>query len=340
VKRFVHAHPAMENAAMLFNVETLRPEYRLFMGRAGASYAMAIAERRGLPADVLASAQALLGEGEARLERMLADLDRQHVALEAERRQATREKEAAEEARGRADVERQRAVAERKDLRGARKRALHEAQGQALSLVANARREMEQVLTQARAVDRQRAGELRRELEKKQATLAKGLEETRPQAAAPLTAEEYAVGRRVWVAPVRDHGTVAALDVGGERVTVVVGGLRFGVRRADLERPRSEASATARPAVTVRAEKPTRTAAKELNLVGLRVEEALPPLQRFLDAAILAGFSEVRVAHGYGSGALRKAVHAHLDSVGLTRYRLGKDGDEPGGSGMTVVSLE
>jgi DNA mismatch repair protein MutS2 len=339
VKRFVHAHPGMENAAMLFNVETLRPEYRLFMGRAGASYAMTIAERCGLPADVLTTARALLSEGEARLERMLSDLDRKHMALDREREAAAREKAAAEEAKGRADVERQRVVTERKELRGARKRALHEAQGEALSLVANARRDVEQALTQARTADRRRGGELRRELERKQESLARGLEETRPRASAPLRAEEYAVGRRVWVTPVRDHGIVAAVEGGGERVTVVVGGLRFGVRRLDLERARSDAPAPSRPAVEVHAPGTARTAAKELNLVGLRVEEALPPLQRFLDAAILAGLSEVRVAHGYGSGALRKAVHAHLDSVGLTRYRLGKDGDEPGGSGVTVVSV-
>lgn len=81
-------------------------------------------------------------------------------------------------------------------------------------------------------------------------------------------------------------------------------------------------------------------AASEIDMHGLRVEDMLPRLDLFLSDAMLEGFLEVRLIHGHGTGALRKAIHQRLKALGITHFRLGEAGQTPGGSGVTIVSLE
>lgn len=80
-------------------------------------------------------------------------------------------------------------------------------------------------------------------------------------------------------------------------------------------------------------------AANEIDMHGLRVEDMLPRLDQFLSDAMLEGLPEVRIVHGHGSGALRKAIHARLQVLGIRHFRLGEPGQTPGGDGVTIVSL-
>jgi DNA mismatch repair protein MutS2 len=337
VKRFVHAHPRMMNASMLFDAETLRPQYRLQMGRAGASYALTIAERCGLPADVLTAARGLLSEADVRLESMLTDLNQTQLQLDREREAAERTRTEAEKAREVASREQQTASHELRDLRRRRRKLLHEAQGEAASLVDNTRREMERILSQARkAPAKPEAKTLREQVGRRQETIARSLEETRERPEQPFGKGELQVGDRVWVPFLQDHARVAAVSGDGERATVEAGRMRLELRRTELGRPRAEAG-KAKPAAVV-PPKPFE-APRELSLIGLRVEEALPRLERFLDTALLAGAAEVRIVHGYGTGALRKAVHEYLQKAPISGFRLGDEEKDAGGAGATMVRL-
>lgn len=78
---------------------------------------------------------------------------------------------------------------------------------------------------------------------------------------------------------------------------------------------------------------------REIDMHGLRVEEMLPRLDQFLSDAMLQGVPEVRIIHGHGTGALRKAIHQRLSVIGIRQFRLGEPGQTPGGDGVTIVSL-
>ena len=165
-----------------------------------------------------------------------------------------------------------------------------------------------------------------------------GREQTRDEEEKPYAPGELKLGDRVWLKYLRDHGTVMSLSDDGARVKVKMGSLQIQVRLEELGRPRGAETSSVRrsPAVHLATEK--RQASREINLVGRRVEQALSDLDNYINAATLAGHAEVRVVHGYGTGALCKAVHEYLDSVGMT-YRPGEDGRDPGGSGVTIVTL-
>ena len=341
VKRFVDDHPAMENASMLFDVETLRPCYRLLMGQAGASYALAIAERCGIPPAVVQAAHDLMGEGEQRLERMLTSLDRKHLHMERQIGDARRAREEAELARRRAERDHAEAERQLRSLHQERRRVLHEAQGEATSVLAGARREADRLLAEAqRTTDRDQARALRREAAEAERRLRDAQSATRERPDQPFAPGELSVGDRAWVPLLSDHGTVEALHDGGTRASVRVGNLRMEVRCADLGRPRSPAPS--RPparAQAVKAPAAPRERPREINLVGERVDPAIRRLAQFIDDALLAGVEEIRVVHGYGTGALERAVHAFLQEAAVRRYRLGRTGEDPGGAGVTWVTL-
>ena len=340
VKTFVHGHPKMENASMAFNVETLGPEFRLLMGRAGASYALTIAERSGVAGDVLARARGLMDADEVKLEEMLTSLDREHARLKSELDSVRRSRDEAESASERAQSNRDRITRELEALRKERRKLLHQAQEEAAALVANARREVDAVLARTRSdPERERAGRERRKLEERSKRLNQGMEETRDRPEEPMRKEDLAVGSRVWVEAVKDHGRVTAISGDGGRVTVDVDGLTFEVKARELGRPKApETKARRAPAPAVKGGAP-RESSMELNLVGRRVEEARKELDRFIDSALLSDLPLVRIVHGHGTGALRKAVHEYLDGASVEGYRLGKDGEDMGGSGVTLVTL-
>ncbi len=341
VKRFVHVHPRMENASMLFDVQTLRPQYRLMVGRAGASYALPIAERFGLPADVLATARSLLSEGDLRIESMLHALDEKQVRMDREIRELERLRDEALRDRDHAKRDYERVNLELESLRSQRKQVLREAQTEAAALVGGARREVEHILSEARQrPDRDKARTLRQRIEQRAQTLTTAMEATRQTPLRPFAEGELKVGDRVWVEFFKDHGTVMAFNADGRRATVEIGKVRFDLARDDLGRPRPGSAAPPRaPAQTVTSAVPRRTVPAELNLVGQRVEEAMARLETYLDAAMLAALPQVRIVHGYGTGALRKAVHAFLDKTGVAAYRLGEETKDPGGAGVTIVTL-
>jgi len=339
VKQFVHEHDAMENASVLFDVQTLRPLYRLVMGRAGASYALTIAERKGIPDELIRIARGLMNADDVRIEQMLSDLDAKQVRLEKEVREAEEARERSTEVRDDVQRDRDRIGKELKALRKERRRLLHEAQSEAAALVAKARRQVDHILSEARkGPTKKEAGELRRRLNERHDRLAKGLEETRDRPDEPVGQEPLAVGDRVWVESIKDNAIVA--HVGDDRATVDVGGLRFEVKRRDLGRPKrgGRKRATGTPA-PVREHVAQRDVSAEVHLRGMRVEDALATLERFIDDAMLSGHATVRIIHGLGTGTLQHAVHEYLDRVGLARYRLGKSGEDQGGPGVTILSL-
>ncbi|MGQ9661135.1 MAG: endonuclease MutS2 [Kiritimatiellia bacterium] len=340
VKRFVHAHPRMTNASMLFDLDTLRPLYRLVMGHAGASYALAIAARRGVPTEVIETARSLIAAGDLQLESMLAAMDQKQIRLDRELGEIERLREETLRNQKKVRKERERLQAELKELRRERRELLRRAQKEAEALVASVQREMKEILSQMRRnlADRE-LRDLRKKLEEKGEMLRQVLAETESELEEPECQEPFAVGDVVWVNSLREQGKVLGFGDRKDRVTVEVRGLRVEVERRGLSPVQRTASSASEGSPSVRVEAARGEVPSEINLVGQRVEEALGNLDRFLNAALIAGLPEVRIIHGHGMGTLRRAVHEYLQRVNIRSFRLGEPGCDPGGTGVTIVAL-
>lgn len=329
LKVYAQQTPRVRNASVEFDVETLRPTYRLRIGLPGQSNALTIAERLGAPADVLRSAQAWLGPSALRVEELLREIQEEHRRTEAAQQEAARQRQIAEAARRQAEealAEAERQRAEAYEL--AEQRAERELEA--------VRREAQRLLAEAR-----RARPEPREAEEAVAALQrlKPPRAPRPVPRAPAQTGRVKPGSGVRVKSIGALGTVLSLAPTGE-VEVEVGGMRLRTRDTDLEPvSRSERVRPASVLVSARSREPGAPSVPiELHLRGLRVEEALEQLDRYLHDAAMAGLPRVRIIHGKGTGAVRRAVWAALAGHPLVRsYQQAADAE--GGAGATVMEL-
>jgi DNA mismatch repair protein MutS2 len=333
------------SAAMEFDTERLRPTYRVLLGAAGVSAGLEIAERMGIPSDVLGRAREHLGPEAERSEGYLDRLRALTSDLEARRDEAARREAALEEEARRLAFRAESDAAERR--READKvlgEALKEIKEQGSRELANikdktlrARMEREQAKAEMRLQARARSQKAR--------VGTPGI------ALPPVTKlpDRLDPGLRVLVRSLEREGVV--MEARDRKVVVRLGTTTFAVERSDLA-PVSAPAAPPPPARSPVARLLERRAAQgtrpdddegretpaELMLLGKTVEEALEAVDRFLDASVLAGRDEVRIVHGHGTGRLRTAIRAHLQKHALVA---GKRSGAPneGGDGATVVTL-
>ena len=337
LKSFAYTHPACENASVEFDVETLRPTYRLSIGVAGQSNAFAIAARLGLDSGIIARAQRELTEEE----RYVNDLLR---SVEADRRAAQRERAEAERLRQRYEELAVKYHEAFEKLKAAREEVLAEARREASALVQRAQREAERLLGRLRragqsaleeraAKVRERLGQIAQSLEAEEATPP-------PRSEGGAALASLYIGAPVYVRSLGQVGEIAQL-MGDGRVAVRLGAMRVTVEPHDLEGVKEEAAPPRRPAATGYAHLAREKAAAiatELDLRGSLVEEALEKVDKYLDDATLASVKAVRIIHGKGTGALREAIQSYLAAdPRVSAYRLGDPSE--GGSGVTVVTL-
>lgn len=334
IKNFVHNRERMINASVRFNAETLQPEYVLDVGRPGASHALTIAGRLGMPGDVLQRARNLVDSDAMNLEDLLS-------SLEEKERQVSDDLDTARDAREVAVREREELNSELSELRNERKKMLHEAQQEAANIVANTRREMENLLQKARQAGKgQEAKSLRKSIQRKHQKLAKSAEQTAPTPPKRFKRDDLETGMRVWLPVLNEHARIESLTDDKKRATVEVDGKRFELKTSQVMPPKEEAEEEQEREVRIHKPAGSRQVKSELNLIGLRVEQALPKLERYLDEALLAGLPQVRIIHGFGTGQLRKGIHEHLDgNPAVLDYKVGMAERDPGGGGATMVKL-
>jgi DNA mismatch repair protein MutS2 len=320
VKVFALASPTVDVAAFDVDPVTGAPHFRLRYHTVGQSFALPIARRHGLPARTLETAERILA-GESRdLARAVARLEESRAAYEASRAETERERAALTAARAEAE-----ALAA--DLRGRQRRRWIDDLEESRRFVRDIEARGRTLLDELRA--RPESATLRGFVRETRAAIA---ERSHAVAADVPTARTPVRGDMVEVA---GHGIRGELvEVMGPRARIQRGGLRFEVPTDQL---RLLGPAPARPRVAVAVDRPEEPEG-EINLVGRRVGDAVEALGTFLDRAMRAGLAEVRVVHGLGTGALRRAVHQLLDA---TPYCAAYHDAEPaaGGAGVTVAEL-
>jgi DNA mismatch repair protein MutS2 len=303
VKKFALARPSCVFAAVDFDVETLTPCYRLTYHSLGRSLALPIAERLGLPEPVLAAARLAQSEESRAFATAIEQLEdtRRRLEVELAKAKASAERLAADEAESRRvleEIQRNRRKAWDEELDAAR---------EFLRATKHEGRELLRELREKAQASGDRARFDRVVAEREAAIRARAAETAAPPIAAAPTLGPPQIGNTVEVGERGIRGEL--LSVEGERAWIQRGSLRFEVPAAGLRR----IADTAQPnRVAPSARPPEVESAQELSLIGYRAREALVELERFLDRAVQAGHARVRVVHGVGSGALRRAVHEYL----------------------------
>ncbi len=328
LKAFAHTTPGVQNAAMEFDVETLAPTYRLTIGLPGQSNAFAIAQRLGLDPKIIEQAQRALTRTDIELEKMLAEIKRtqQEIAsarAHAEIAQREAEQRLAEARRQVAQIENERAEILR--------RAHEEAQAE----IQLAREELNRLRQAWRTAALSRA--VVEEEHAKLDELAEQLPTPTPaRTPAPVAIEpgRLQVGDHVWVARLGQIGKVMAMDASSAEVQV--GNFRIRLRVDEISQvtepapPVEPASQVTLPVV----ESP----GMEVSLRGMRAEEALDTLEKYLDRAYRAGLPYVRIVHGKGTGTLRKLARDLLRQHPLVASMREAEPHE-GGEGVTIAKL-
>lgn len=327
LKAFAYNTPGFVNAAMEFDPKTLRPTYRLLMGAPGASQALRIAERYGIPTEVVELAKEGLSE------------QQQDIALMLERlEQAQRQ---ARIAQGEAD--RRLNELKRKESEASRKLAEADeirrtANTKAQAVIEDALREIR--LEAARLFDElkrapQKTEDVRRGLKELQEVGGAFAKEVGPKKSKPAPASEpITKGMAVKVEGYTQVGTVLEEPKDGQAI-VQMGILRMTVPVSDLRPSGAPTKAEVKPRTNLSLQK-AQTAHTEIQLINMRAEDAKEELERFIDDAVLAGLHSVRIVHGKGEGILRKVTQDYLRRhKSVASYRDGEPGE--GGAGVTIA---
>lgn len=338
LKAYALTTPGVTNGSCEFDVETLKPTYRLIIGVPGKSNAFAISLRLGMSEEILNNAKALVGEKDRSFDDMLKELeDLRHEAEEA-RNAAKADRAAAEHIRKNLEFEKDKfAKRKEKELERAREEAaevLREAKEYADETI-------RRINKQSQSFSMKEMEEDRRELRKKLEGMGPKKEEKKNRSSSHK-AGDFKIGDTVHVISMDMKGTIHTLPDKKGVCTVSMGIMQYKCNITDLEIIEDEIKLP---------EKVMRTGAgaikmsksfsvsPEINLVGKYPDEAIAELEKYLDDAYLAQLEKVRVIHGRGTGALRKAVHDYLKRCrNVKSFRVGEFGE--GDHGVTIVEFK
>jgi DNA mismatch repair protein MutS2 len=339
LKAFAYAHDGVENACMEFDPVTLRPTFRVRIGLPGSSNALAIASRLGLPEGIIGGAMQFLGQSYTTLDQAVARVQESQALLQ-------QEIAAAERARQQAEHERDLAVQQREALDRKADQILREAQRRAEGLLTTTRQQVMEILDALRSKTERRAKapkphevrQISMQARQRLAALSAEVDLSAPKPAAPTPAPRKPVtavipGQTVLV---RSANTRAAVLSGPDERGMV--SLRAGV--LTIEAPLSDLEEVPEAGVTVSVGEHAgaEPVTAELHLRGMRVEQAIVELERYLERALASSLDRVRIVHGRGTGAVKGAVLDFLRSHPNVAEVLPAAPRE-GGAGATIAVL-
>jgi DNA mismatch repair protein MutS2 len=333
IKAYGMVEEGVVNAAVEFDEQSGRPTYRLRYGHPGTSNALKIAADLAMPLEVIQTTRRYLDRDEQRTNELIEKLEEARCRADREGEELRRRQQQFEAARVKLAQEREELVRSRAQVVG-------EARQQAERLIAEAEKELKEAVIRFQEQGSSGAAAARSRVQKIKTTVktALGSEDPRPNSALTRGVEGRLVklrgpGGTGILLEVKDEGRRAAVQVGPKRVEVDAGALELLPAQQE-----QGGSGTGGNGVRVLRDE-TEGWQERVNLVGLRVDEALPLLDKAIDQAILQGRAEIEVVHGHGTGRLRKAVHEFLLNHGGVKG-FHHEVQNRGGSGVTVVELK
>ncbi|HVB98430.1 MAG TPA: Smr/MutS family protein [Candidatus Dormibacteraeota bacterium] len=344
LKTYALATEGVVNAAVEFDVQSLAPTYRLLLGLPGTSSGIAIAQRLGLPPEVIERARREMAPESLEAATLVDDLHRMRERLDAGLRETAAQRARLEE--------------ERRELRTEwterQRRRIEELEREFRETLENAEKEIRRL--SAEVQDRKLRAAIEKQTARRMATIRSEARSDSDAAVLAFRGEsQKEMGGAIEPAPppidpdrltagtaVRVRGLekpVVVRQRQGRMVEVQAGPLRMKIPVEDILGAAGEPAARAKPpgeGITVQAGS---EAGEEINVIGQTVEEAIRLVDRFLDRAALAGKARIRIVHGYGTGALRRGLGEFLKTHPLVET-ISAEARERGGEAVTVVALK
>lgn len=338
LKLYALSTPSVENASCEFNLETLTPTYRLFIGTPGKSNAFAISSKLGLPSDIIAIAKEQISSEDETFEDLIADLEKSRKTIEQERIEIARYKKEVESLKDSLSKKQ-----EKMDL--AKERILREANDQAKDLILEAKTLADETIRNFQKYD---SRSQIREMEDSRTKLREKVKEIDHKTAIKketvtnrISPKSLKLGDTVKVLSLNAKGSVSSLPDAKGNLFVQCGIIRSKVSIKDLVLIEDQSIAQTLESTSfssIRRQKSS-TIRPEINLLGCKVDEALSKLDKYLDDAYLSPLKSVRIVHGKGTGALRTAIWSHLKTLSYIKsFRPGDYGE--GDAGVTIAEFK
>ena len=332
LKAYAHTQQSMENASMEFDWATLSPTYRLQVGVPGSSNAIKIAEQLGIPSEILDEAQTHIGNNNVAVEDLLVRLQETQNELDTER-------DSLEDKIREAETAYQKHTELLQTLETEQHTLKQQAENEARQIIAGARRTVENLVADIRK--KQASKESIRNAFSKIETAKKSQQQEKPKKQSEQSKVKVNVGDKVRVKKLNRFGEVIDIKSNGKApLQVLVGNMKMQAAYEDIDsvHPKQENAHLSTSVLDIQYNKASAVTG-ELDMHGMRAQEASESINKYLDDAILAGLPSVRILHGKGTGTLRQVAHEALKEYPyIANYRLASF--DEGGEGVTVATFK
>ena len=335
LKQYALITPKFKNASVEFDIENLKPTYRLLIGIPGKSNAFEISKKLGLNLSIIERASSMIDNETIHLEDLLKSIYDDKSKIEDEK------------------IRTAKVLAEVEELKKNLKHQNSDVLNKEKELIANAKQEAKQILLDAKEMansiikdignssSASQANKLRNKLNDKISSIKTDTADI--TITHPINREDIKPGLPVFVSNLNAEGIIVSNVSKDNTVQVQIGAMKMKVDikyLQEVSKPQSDlTNKSEKYSYTSRSSLKSQYVSPEINLLGLTVDEAIPIVDKYLDDCYMAKLSQVRIVHGKGTGALRKGIHNYLKSNKLVdTFRLGAFGE--GEMGVTIVSLK
>ena len=338
LKKYALATDGVQNASVEFDIEKLKPTYKLLIGIPGKSNAFAISEKLGLKKEIIENAQNLLNKKDVDFETLLKSIYDDKLKIE-------KEKEQIEKNLHQVELLKNNLQRDDSKIREQEKEILNKAKLEARQILLNAKDDATSMISKMKEIS-ESSSELK-ELNNMRNSLNNSIKSISLSGndelnVTPLSESEISVGAKVFVSTLGQNGIVTSKISKSKEVQVQIGLIKTNVSIKFLEKPKKlKNDLTVKPtsSYSTRNASKTKTANSEINVIGLTVDESIPLVDKFLDDCFLAKLQTARIVHGKGTGKLREGIHSFLKkNKRVKSYRIGTYGE--GEMGVTIVELK
>lgn len=334
LKKYALTHDGFENASSDFDVENLRPTYKLLIGIPGKSNAFAISKKLGLSDEILSRAKSFQKDDDINIETLLKNIYDDKLAIEEEKEKIQKNSNQIELLRKSLERDNSKLTAEAENI-------VSDAKLKARNILLDAKEEANDIIRELNkeSTNVKIANSMRNKLNKSIDSLSETHEYE--QNATKLKTEDIFIGKEVLCKNLNSHGTVLSLPNKSSEVKVQIGSLTMNVKLDDLadvaiSKIKSSNASAFKSKTSFNNNLKSKNVASEINVIGLNVDQAVPIVDKYLDDCYMANLESARIVHGKGTGRLRDGIHSFLKkNPHVKSYRMGTYGE--GEMGVTVV---
>ena len=337
LKKYALVTDKVQNASVEFDIENLKPTYKLLIGVPGKSNAFAISEKLGLKKEIIDYASSLLEKNDIDFETLLKSIYDDKLKIEREKEQIEKNLHQIELLKNNLKKDDTRVREQEKDI-------INKAKLEARNILLNAKDDATSMINKMKEIS-ESSSELK-ELNNMRNSLNNSIKNISLSGndeltIAPLNESEINIGSKVFVSTLGQNGIVLSKISKSKEVQVQIGLIKTNVNIKFLEKPKNmKDDLTKNPSssYSTKGASKTKTANSEINVIGLTVDEAIPLVDKFLDDCFLAKLKTARIVHGKGTGKLREGIHSFLKkNKRVKSYRIGTYGE--GEMGVTIVEF-